>query len=251
VNIPMQRFIRLVVLVLFGTSGPLYAETYQIQVAHVEEKLFFRYVETQGTPLQAEHHILPELETALDEGTLSALHLLPERSVEVVTPARDKSGRVEPVRLKVTLPQSRNPWEVVTWEGTPGNVAVLEIRSQQVHYQELREIAVDTNGILRRLPVTGVPLFGSPQQLVPDFAATYVDYKLERGTFAACMAHYAASFDGLSIIVGRNSNLYFPDTIYLLVQMPPQEKTYKVVLAWKDRETLQKGDGKDGGSRDD
>jgi len=55
----------------------------------------------------------------------------------------------------------------------------------------------------------------------------------------------------LSIIVGRNANLYFPDTIYLLVQMPPQEKTYKVVLAWKDRETLQKGDGKNGGSRND
>jgi len=128
---------------------------------------------------------------------------------------------------------------------------VLEIRSQQVHYQELREVAVDSNGILRRLPVTGVPLFGSRQQLVPDFASTYIDYKLERGTFAASMARYATSFDGLSIIVGRNANLYFPDTIYLLVQMPPQEKTYKVVLAWKDRETLQKGDGKNGGSRND
>lgn len=247
----MQRFVWFVVMLLLGVSGPLHAETYQLQLAHVEEKLFFRYVDTQGTPLRAERHILPELEAALDQGMLSALHLLPDRPVETVAPARDRSGRVEPVHLRVTPPQPRNPWEVVAWEGSPGNIAVLEIRSQQVHYQELREVAVDTNGVLRRLPVTGVPLFGSRQQLIPDFASTYIDYKLERGTFAACMAHYATSFDGLSIIVGRNANLYFPDTIYLLVHMPPQAKTYKVVLAWKDRETLQRGDGKDGGSRDD
>jgi hypothetical protein len=99
--------------------------------------------------------------------------------------------------------------------------------------------------------VTGVPLFGKRQQLVPDFASTYLTYTLDQGSFAAKMAQYATSFDGLSVVVGRNNNLYYPDTIYLLVRMPPQTKTYKVVLAWKDRETLRDGDGRDGGSRDD
>jgi hypothetical protein len=247
----MQRWIGIVAVWLLGAVGSLHAATYQIQIAHVEEKLFFRYVDTQGSPLRAERHILPELEAALDQGELSAQVVLPDREIQAIDPTRDDSGQLEPVSLSVTPPQHRNPWKVVTWEGTPGHLALLQISSQQVHYQELREVAVDTDGTLRRLPVTGVPLLGKRQQLAPDFASTYLAYTLDRGSFVTKMAQYAASFDGISIVVGRNSNLYYPDTIYLLVRMPPQAKTYKVVLAWRDRETLRDGDGRDGGSRDD
>jgi hypothetical protein len=247
----MQRWIGLVAVWLLGTVGSLQAATYQIQIAHVEEKLFFRYVNTQGSPLRAERHILPELEAALDQGELSAQVVLPDRQIQAIDPERDESGQLEPVSLSVTPPQPRNPWKIVTWEGTPGHFALLQISSQQVHYQELREVAVDTDGTLRRLPVTGIPLFGKRQQFAPDFASTYLTYTLDQGSFVTKMAQYAASLDGLSIVVGRNSNLYYPDTIYLLVRMPLQAKTYKVVLAWRDRETLRDGDGMDGGSRDD
>lgn len=216
----MQRLVVLVLVLLLGTAGWLGAATYQVQIANVEEKLFFRYVETQGAPLRAERHILPKLEADLDQGELPARLLLPDRQVQAVDPARDASGKLEPVSLSVTPPHPNNPWMVVTWEGTPGNIAVLQISSQEVHYQELREIAADTNGVLRRIPVTGVSLFGKRQQLAPDFASTYLTYTLDRGSFATQMGQYAASFDGLSIVVGRNSNLYYPDTVYLLVHMP-------------------------------
>ena len=247
----MRRLIGFVTVLLLGAAGSLHAATYQLQIAHVEEKLFFRYVDTQGSPLRAERHILPDLEAALDQGELSAQMVLPDRQIQAIDPARDDSGQFELVSLSVTLPQHRHPWKVVTWEGTPGHLALLQISSQQVHYQELREVAVDTNGTLRRLPVTGIPLFGKRQQFAPDFASTYLAYTLDQGSFTTKMAQYATSFDGLSIVVGRNSNLYYPDTIYLLVRMPAQAKTYKVVLAWRDRETLRDGDGRDGGSRDD
>jgi hypothetical protein len=247
----MQRLIGLVTVWLLEAAGLVHAATYQIQIAHVEEKLFFRYVETQGSPLRAERHILPELEAALDQGALSAQVGLPDRQIQAIDPARDDSGQLELVSLSIMPPQHHNPWKIVTWEGTPGHLALLQISSQQVHYQELREVAVDTDGTLRRLPVTGIPLFGKRQQLAPDFTSTYLAYTLDRGSFATKMAQYAASFDGLSIVVGRNSNLYYPDTVYLLVRMPPQAKAYKVVLAWRDRETLRDGDGRDGGSRDD
>lgn len=245
----MQRLVVLVVGLLLGAAGALRAATYQLQIAHVEEKLFFRYVDTQGAPLRAEYHILPELEAELDQGERSARLVLPDRQVQAVDPARDASGQLEPVSLSITSPQHSNPWTVVTWEGTPGNMAVLQISSQQVHYQELREVAANTNGVLQRLPVTGVSLFGKRQQLVPDFASTYLSYTLDRGSFTTQMAQYAASFNGLSIVVGRNSNLYYPDTVYLLIRMPLQAQTYKVVLAWRDRETLRDGNGMDGGSR--
>jgi hypothetical protein len=96
--------------------------------------------------------------------------------------------------------------------------------------------------------VNGVPLFGPKKMLAPEFAATDISYRLETGRFVTKIIPYAESFDGLSIIVGRNHNLYFPDYVYVVVQMPPEAKTYKVVLAWKDRETLRDGDGKDGGA---
>jgi hypothetical protein len=109
-------------------------------------------------------------------------------------------------------------------------------------------VAVDTDGVLRRLSVSGVPLFGRRKVAVPDFAATYITYTLDRGVFTTKMARYAESFDGLSVIIGRNNNLYYPDFVYLMVQMPPEARTYKVVLAWRDRETLRNGDGNDGGA---
>jgi hypothetical protein len=218
----------------------VWATPYQLQVAHVEEKLFLRYVETGG--------VLPQLQAALDQATLPSSALLPDRDVRPITPAKDRSGRLTAVTPHLTPPQSGNPWMVVAWEGTPGKTVVFQISSQQVHYQELVEVAVDIDGVLQRLPVSGVPLFGRRRVPVPDFAATHIMYRLERGLFVTKMTQYAESFDGLSVLIGRNHNLYYPDFVYLMVQMPAEAKTYKVVLAWRDRETLRDGNGNDNGA---
>jgi hypothetical protein len=168
--------------------------------------------------------------------------------VEAVTPSA-AAGQFEPVVLSVTEPQPSNPWMVASWEGTPGKTVLLQISGFQASYQELIALAVNTNGVLRRLPVHGVPLFGSKRLLAPALPSTYLDNALQHGTFADLAARYATPREGLSVMVGRYHDPQYPDTVYLLVQMPPEAKTYKVVLAWKNRESLEK-DGDRGPDRD-
>jgi hypothetical protein len=235
-------------LLLLLRVSTVWATPYQLQIAHVEEKLFLRYVETGGNLFHVARHVLPRLQEALDQATLSSAALLPDRNVQPIIPAKDRSGRLEAVTARLTPPQPSNPWMVVAWEGTPGKTVVFQVSSQQVHYQELIEVAVDIDGVLQRLPVSGVPLFGRRQVAVPAFASTYIMYTLERGLLVTKMAQYAESFDGLSVLIGRNHNLYYPDFVYLMVQMPAEAKTYKVVLAWRDRETLRDGHGNDSGA---
>ena len=97
------------------------------------------------------------------------------------------------------------------------------------------EVALNTYGVLRRLPVRGIPLFGGQMLLAPALSSTYIAYALERGMFARHVLRHAASLDGLSVLVGRHHNLHFPDTVYVVAQMSPESKTYKIVLAWRDR----------------
>ncbi len=100
-------------------------------------------------------------------------------------------------------------------------------------------MAVKRDGVLRVLPVHGVPLFGSQKLLAPSRPSTYIEYRLELGTFDALMQKHTLSPDGLSVLVGRNHDPRYPDQLYVRVKMPPGAKQFTVVLAWKDRDELR------------
>lgn len=224
------------------------AEAYRLQVASIEDKLFLRYVENQGQPFHVEQHILPRLEAMLDQGSWSTRSLLPDREPRPVSLGTAAPGQTVPRIVASTSPTPGQPWSTVTWEGQPGQTMVFQLSSPLIHYQELVTVAVDTDGVLRRLPVYGVPLVGRGQLPAPSLSNTYIATQLERGTFTAWVAQHAASFDGLSIVVGRNHDQKFPDTVYVVLQMPPNATTYKVVMGWRDREELLKGNSLDHGN---
>ncbi len=242
-----KRLLGCVVLLLTVMAQTSGAVQYLLQVVNLEEKLFFRYVKTQRAPLRAERHVLPGLEADLDRAELS-VRLLLDYEIRSVDPALAASGQFEPIVLSMTLPRGSNPWTVASWEGTPGKTAVVQISSYQTNYQELVAVAVNTNGVLRRLPVQSIPLFGRRKLLVPALSSNHLDYALERGAFVSLAAQHATSLDGLSVVVGRHHDPQYPDTVYLLVQMPPGAKTYKIALAWKNREDLET-DSDDGQGR--
>jgi hypothetical protein len=230
-----------------ATAPALQAAEYRLQVASIENKLFHRYVNTQGTPFLTYLHTLPRLGEALDNGTFSTQWLLFDREPRLMQAARAVPGQTGPRVLASTPPRPGQPWMTVTWEGVPGQTVMFRLSSLLVHYQELMEVAVYTEGALRRLPVYGVPLFGNTQVPVPTLSDTYIATAIERGTFAAWVAEHAVAHDGLSVVVGRSHDQKFPDAVYLLVQMPAAARTYQVVLAWRDREDLHKGHNLDGG----
>lgn len=238
----LQCILSTMALLLIVAAGTVEGTAFQVYLANIEEKLFFRYVETQGAPLRAARHVLPRLLDILDQAQLSEHTLVPDRQVRLVSLNKRTAPTLSPPVPTVVPPQSHNPWMIIRWEGESEDTAVLHISSFQANYQELVAVAVQTNGVLRRLPVYGVPLFGRKKLLAPALSTTYITYLLERGRFGTWVSKHAESLDGLSVVVGRSHDLHFPDSVYVVVRVPPTTKTYtyKVVLAWKDREETGK-----------
>jgi hypothetical protein len=219
-----------------GAATVVNAAEYQLRLAHIEASLFLRYVETQGHPFRAERHVLPKLNDSLEQATFSTHLLIPDRYAQAIR----APNLAFPQEIGVTAPRREEPWATVQWKGTPGQSIVFRITGRRVHYQALTALALQTHQMLRRLPVHRVPLFGSPKLLAPSMSSTYIDYRLERGTFTPVVTKHATAFEGLSVIVGRNDDLRYPDSVYLHVHMPPEPKQYTIVLAWKDRDALRK-----------
>ena len=199
------------------------AATYQLQVASIPERVFMYFVEGPT---------LPRAESFLDSRR-SKFVLFRDRQPQPLEPVAPDQSAPSPV--SVTRPKPNNPWGATTWDGEAGQLMVFRIRGIQSDHQKLRRVAVLTDGVLTRYPVRRVP--ASPPRLpVPATAASYLVHALESGTFAAWAERRAASYDGLSVIVGRHHNPQESDTVYLVVRMPQAGWSYKVILGWEDLE---------------
>ena len=207
--------------VLLCWPGILEAATYQLQVASVPDRVFMHFVEDQT---------LPRIEAYL-ETRRSRFVLFRDRQPQVLELTGPR--RSAPFPVNVTVPKRNDPWGVTTWDGEAGQLAVFRIRGIQSDHQKLRRVAVQTDGVLTRFPVRGVPAAQTQRMQVPATAASYLTYALESGTFPAWVERRAVSYDGLSVIVGRHHNAQESDTVYLVVRMPQAGQSYKVVLGWK------------------
>ena len=229
-------FVWLFIFVWLGAVQPGFTAQYQLRLVNLEDKLFSSYVDMQGHPFKADRHILPRLETSLDQNF--SPHLLIDRSVRVISP-KGTSVRPQLAGVSVKKPDGDDVWTEVTWSHGADAYQVLRISSHDAHYQELSAVAVKRAGVLRVLPIYGVPLFGSKKLAAPSMPSTYIEYRLEMGTFDALMQKHAMASDGISVLVGRNHDPRYPDQFYVRVDMPHDAKQFTVVLAWKDRDELR------------
>ena len=200
------------------------AATYQLQVASVPERIFMYF---------AEGRTLPRAETFFDDTRRSKYVLFRDRQPQLLEPMTPDQA---PMPVSVTRPKPNNPWGATTWNGEAEQLAVFRIRGIQSDHQKLRRVAVQTDGVLTRFPVRGIPASQSQPMPVPATAASYLVRTLENGTFAAWAERRAVSYDGLSVIVGRHHNTQESDTVYLVVRMPQAGQSYKIVLGWEDLE---------------
>lgn len=201
------------------------AATYQLQVASVPERIFMYFTEGRT---------LPRAEAFFDDTGRSKYVLFRDRQPQLLEPmVPDQSA---PMPVSVMRPKPNNPWGATTWNGEAEQLAVFRIRGIQSDHQKLRRVAVQTDGVLTRFPVRGIPASQSQPMPVPATAANYLVHALESGTFTAWAERRAVSYDGLSVIVGRHHNAQESDTVYLVVRMPQAGWSYKIVLGWEDME---------------
>ena len=212
---------------LLWWPGVPVAATYQLQVASLPERVFMHFVHGRT---------LPGVEAYLDDTGRSRFVLIRDRQPQLLRPTASDRSVTQPVA--VALPEPRNPWGAMTWEGEPGQLAVFRIRGIQSDNQKLRRVAVQSDGVLVRLGMPRNP--GSRPQPVPVPAATaaYLTRALEASTFAAWVEQRAMSHQGLAVVVGRHHNPQESDTVYLVIRVPPNYRTFKVILGWK---TVRRG----------
>lgn len=191
------------------------AATYQLQVASVPERVFMHFVKGRT---------LPHAEGFFDDTRRSRFVLFRDRQPQTLT---------ELGQFPVNIAPPNNPWGATTWNGDAGELAVFSIRGIQSDHQRLRRVAVQTNGVLTRFPVRGIPASQSQPMPVPATAANYLVHAVASGTFTAWVERRAVSYDGLSVIVGKHHDAHESDTVYLAIRMPQTGRTFKVVLGWK------------------
>jgi hypothetical protein len=71
-----------------------------------------------------------------------------------------------------------------------------------------------------------------------SFLANAVD----RGTFLQYVAQRPKAVDGMSLVVGQGYAMHYaPDRLYVVLKLPPEPHTFKVVIGWRDHDN--RGDG--------
>ena len=217
-----------------GTSD---AATYQLQVASIPDRVFMYFVEGR---------MLPHIQAFLDDKRRSKFLLFRDRQPQPLESMVPEQSATFP--LNVTFPKPNDPWGAATWNGDAGQLAVFRIRGKQSNYRKLKRVAVQMDGVITRFPVRSIPSSQLSPMQVPATAASYLAHALESGTFAIWTERRAASYDGLSVIVGRHHNAQQSDTVYLVVRMSQAGQAYKVILGWENLEH-EGGHAKDQGQQ--
>jgi hypothetical protein len=122
------------------------------------------------------------------------------------------------------------------------------VKSEMVAWQEVRAVAANPEGALRRLSIGGPALFGRQWQQVPEVSYDYIANAVDRGTFTRWLAEKAKAINGMSVVVGQGRNAFYnPDRVYMVIKLPPEPRTFKLVIGWKDRDDRGTGDSGNGG----
>jgi hypothetical protein len=79
-----------------------------------------------------------------------------------------------------------------------------------------------------------VPIGGSRSAAV-KYPLSFLSFNEERGgLWDRYVSRNLDLGEGLGAVVGENSNQFFPDQVYLIVQQAARPTTYKAVLFWHD-----------------
>jgi hypothetical protein len=108
------------------------------------------------------------------------------------------------------------------------------MKSEMQAWPEVRAIAANPEGVLKRLSIGGPSLFGGGSQQVPEASYDFLLNTVDRGLFTGWVAQHAKVLNGMSIVVGRGrSGVVSADRIYAMMMLPPEPRTFKLVIGWE------------------
>ncbi len=93
------------------------------------------------------------------------------------------------------------------------------VKSAMQAWQEVRAVAANAEGALRRLSIGGPALFGHQWQQAPEVPYDFIANAVDRGTFTGWLERNAKAINGVSVVVGRGrSAFYNPDRVYTVIK---------------------------------
>jgi hypothetical protein len=201
---------------------PAWAAEYRLQVTDLDYQTYSAYQEQ-----------LANLEKRLDMQTFSTAAVIPGREVEVLEDPGYGGKRTSQL---ATLPGTKHqPWTTVVWDGNPGDTVAFVVKSDMAAWQEVWWIAADTGEGLKQLSLGEQASSDHRRPEVPEVSIDFLANAVDRNTFSQWLAQHARPVDGLSLVVGQSDNPdNHPDSVYAVVKLPPEARTYKLVIAWRD-----------------
>jgi hypothetical protein len=218
------RFVSAAALLLVWLVAlPAWAMEYHLEVTDLDYRTY-----------AAHQQHLENLKKRLDAQQFPTAAVVPGREVQVV--ADPGYGGKFPAQLVVLPATKHQDWTTVVWDGNPGDTVAFEVKSDMAAWQEVRWIAADTGAGLKQLTLGDEASFDHQRSQVPKASNDFLANAVDRGTFPQWLAQHAQPINGLSLVVGQGDTPYYrPDSVYAVVKLPPEPRTYKLVIGWVDR----------------
>jgi hypothetical protein len=220
------------VVSLWVLTLPVWAVEYRLQVTNIDYLTFSSYYDPSSTRPRG-RETMQRLETRLDSMEFSTAAVIPGRELRLLeNPAY--GGQV-PSRVSFLPATGQQAWTTVVWDGTPGTHVAFVVQSYMAAWQEVWDIATNATGVLTRLTIGGPSLFGGQSRDVPAVSKDFLANAADRGTFVAWLQQRAKPVGGMYLAIGRRHELFTSvDRLYMLLTLPPEPHTFKVVIGWKD-----------------
>jgi hypothetical protein len=211
---------------------PGWAVQYRLQVTNIDRQIFSSYLDRSGASPRGQE-TMKRLERRLDNMEFSTAAVLPGRELRLLEdPAY--GGQI-PNRVSFLPATGQQPWTTVVWEGTPGTRVAFVVRSYMAAWQEVWDIATNATGVLRRLTIGGPALFGGQTRDVPAVSKEFLANAADRGSFVAWLQQRAKPVGGMYLAIGQRNEVFASvDRVYMLLTLPPEPYTFKVVIGWED-----------------
>jgi uncharacterized caspase-like protein len=203
---------------------------YHLLVTHIDFSTFAKYLEKAPSGTSGDN-VMPRLESRLDRLEFPSAATIPGREIQLLT--NPGYGSQTPRSMAVAPMSTRESWTTLVWEGNPGDRVAFVVKSEMQAWTEVRAVAANPEGMLRRLSIGGPSLFGGGSQQVPEVSDDFLANAVERGTFTSWVNQHAKALNGLSIVVGRGrEGVLSADRVYALMTLPPEPRTFKLVIGW-------------------
>jgi hypothetical protein len=211
---------------------PVGAVEYRLQVTNINYVTFSSYLDRSSASPRGQE-TMQRLETRLDRMEFSTAAVIPGRELRLLeNPAY--GGQI-PSRVSFLPATGNQSWTTVVWDGDPGTRVAFEVRSYMAAWQEVWDIATNATGVLRRLTIGGPALFCGHTRQVPVVANAFLANAADRGNFVAWLQERAKPVGGMYLAVGqRYEKVASVDRVYMLITLPPEPQTFKVVIGWRD-----------------